>query len=830
MTGSLSIPLEADWQACQVASGKYALPSELQDVLFMPAPVPGTIASALHAAGQFVLGQDDFDEVDVWYCCDIDLTDCAARLHFEGLATHAEIFWNDRLLERSDNMFCALSLDLHQHKVCGKGRLSLRFIALNSILAQRRARPRWKTRLVAQQQLRWLRTSLLGRMPGWSPPLAPVGPYRAVMLELHSPLRIISKRVLSKLDADNGVLELELSVWTEQIVSAASIRIGELAYSLQCQAVDGSHYVLSAQCYIQQVNKWWPHTHGEPGLYDLVLEIQCAGQTLIRSLGKTGFRQINVDQHDGGFHLHVNQVSVFCRGACWTPLDVMSLQNEETELRKTLMLARDAGMNMLRVIGTMVYESTKFYQACDELGILVWQDCMFANMDYPVADPAFAASIRQEVQQFLNRIQNSPCIAVVCGNSEVEQQAAMLGQPAELWSNIFFSQTLPELCLQYRPDVQYWPSSPSGGVMPFQTDQGVAHYFGVGAYLRPLEDARRSNVRFTTECLGFANMPDDELIDSMLNNGETPGPHPAWKQGVPRDNGTAWDFEDVRDHYMAKLYDVDVGRLRFAERECYLALARTTTGEVMARTLAEWRRVGSACHGALIWFWKDLRPGAGWGVIDAHGRPKAAYYYLKRAMAALTVLITDEGLNGLALHVLNDGEHAFTGELELALYRQAEICVARGRMAVQVPAHGGIKIPDYQLLPHFVDTAYAYRFGPPGHDVAVAQLYHAGSDAAIATDCLFPDGQDLSMQTDLGLQAYCAPEPDGAVILHVSTKKFAQAVSVQIPGLLPEDNYFHLAPGSSRQIRLSAITGKNVRQGQLQAQNAVAGVRVEIKN
>ncbi|WP_423005587.1 glycosyl hydrolase 2 galactose-binding domain-containing protein [Undibacterium sp. Ji83W] len=828
MTHMILIPLTADWQAVQVASGSAILPSGLPSGL--PAQVPGTIASALRAAGQFEYGKDNFDEVDVWYFCDLDLPENAACLHFEGLATHAEVYWNDSIILRSENMFTAHSLDLAALAVSGKGRLSLRFLAMNTQLAQRRPRPRWKTRLVEQQQLRWMRTSLLGRMPGWSPPVAPVGPYRQILLELQSPARVTSKNISSKLDGADGVLEIELTVQSTHALTACSIKIGEQDFALNWQSLGGNQYRILGLCRIAEVKKWWPHTHGDAALYALELQIASAGHMQTIDLGHAGFRQIQVDLRDGDFNLHVNDVPVFCRGACWTPVDIISLQNEAIDLHQMLTLARDAGMNMLRVIGTMVYETAEFYQLCDQLGILVWQDCMFANMDYPVSDGAFAASITTEVQQFLQRTQVSPCIAVVCGNSEVEQQAAMLGQPAELWRNEFFAQTLPGLCQQYRPDVQYWPSSPSGGVMPFQLDSGVAHYFGVGAYLRPLDDARRSAIRFTSECLGFSNMPDDELIDSMLRNGETPGPHSAWKQGIPRDNGTGWDFEDVRDHYMAELYKVNPANLRYADRERYLSLARTTTGEVMAKTIAEWRRVGSTCHGALIWFWRDLRPGAGWGIIDAQGKPKAAYYYLKRAMATLTVLITDEGLNGLALHVINDGPQAFEGELELNLYRHAEARIAHGRIAVRVAAHAAIKVQDYALLPHFIDTSYAYRFGPAGHDVVHAALYHQGHEQAIATDFHFPLGHQFDQQADVGLRAHCSQDADGNHILHLSTQKLAQAVTVQIPGMLPEDNYFHMAPGSSRQVRLSVMHGKSIRPGHVQAQNALANVRVAIAN
>ncbi|MFZ6733141.1 glycosyl hydrolase 2 galactose-binding domain-containing protein [Undibacterium sp. Ji42W] len=838
MTDEILIPISAGWHAVQVAAGTPMSPSILHSALpakmsvQIPAQVPGTIASALRVAGQFDYGKDNFDEVDVWYFCELDLPGNAAFLHFDGLATHVEVYWNDDLILRSENMFIAHSLDLATLAISGKGRLSLRFLAMNTQLAQRRPRPRWKTRLVEQQQLRWVRTSLLGRMPGWSPPVAPVGPYRPILLELQSPARITGKNISSKIDGTDAVLDIELTVQIQQAVPSCAINIGEHEFILDCEHLDKNLYRVHGQCKIDEVKKWWPHTHGDAALYPLELHVSCTSDKQINKqiidLGRTGFRQIEVDQRDGDFNLHVNNVPVFCRGACWTPVDIISLQNGSNDLRHMLTLARDAGMNMLRVTGTMVYETAEFYQLCDELGILVWQDCMFANMDYPVIDEAFAVSITTEVQQFLQRTQSSPCIAVVCGNSEVEQQAAMLGQPAELWRNAFFAETLPALCEQYRPDVQYWPSSPSGGVMPFQLDTGVAHYFGVGAYLRPLDDARRSVIRFTSECLGFSNMPDDDLIDGMLNNGETPGLHPAWKLGVPRDNGTGWDFEDVRDHYMAELYKVNPASLRYAERERYLSLARTTTGEVMAKTIAEWRRSGSTCHGALIWFWRDLRPGAGWGVIDAHGKPKAAYYYLKRAMAALTVLITDEGLNGLALHVINDGQQVFEGALELNLYRHAESRVAHGRIAVQVAAHSVSKVQDYVLLPHFVDTSYAYRFGPAGHDVVEAVLYDR--EQIIANDFHFPQGHQFAMQADVGLRAHCSLDVDGNHTLHLSTQKLAQAVCIQIPGMLPEDNYFHMAPGNSRQVRLAVIDGKSPKPGHVQAQNALASVRVAMEN
>src|SRR6185312_9874785 len=141
---------------------------------------------------------------------------------------------------------------------------------------------------------------------------------------------------------------------------------------------------------------------------------------------------------------------------------------------------------------------------------------------------------------------------------------------------------------------------------------GTSSYYGVGAYLRPLDDARRSELVFASESLAFANIPDERGLPG--------GPglrvhHPAWKMRSPRDLGAGWDFDDVRDHYVARLFGVDPVNLRVSDHERYLALGRVATGEVMAQAFGEWRRQRSPPRGALIWFLRDLWPGAGWGVI-----------------------------------------------------------------------------------------------------------------------------------------------------------------------------------------------------------------------
>src|SRR5439155_1302085 len=259
--------------------------------------------------------------------------------------------------------------------------------------------------------------------------------------------------------------------------------------------------------------------------------------------------------------------------------------------------------------GTMVYESDDFYDLCDELGILVWQDFMFANMDYPEDDVAFVAGVTDEAQQQLARLQARPSLAVLCGNSEGEQQAAMFGAS--------------------------------------------------------------------------------------------------------------------RDRYLAQLFGpvaAEPMRLRYGDHERYLALSRVVTGEIMAGVFGEWRTRRSTCGGGLVWFLRDLWPSAGWGVVDAGGAPKAAWYYLRRALQPVAAHISDEGGNGLTVHLGNERPTPLAGALELTLFTSGEVKVASARRDVTLAPRETVEVGAATLFENFIDLSYAYRFRPPSHDLVVATL------------------------------------------------------------------------------------------------------------
>jgi len=780
-----------DWSLALTDAGAFTSPLVTGHQWdFVPASVPGTVAGALAAAGRYDPDNPvPLHDRDAWYEGWFDAEPGAYRLVLDGLATLAEVYLNDTLVLDSRNMFRSHDIPVELQK---KNVLKICFRALAPQLEARGPRARWKPQLATSQGLRLIRTTLLGHMPGWCPEIHAVGPYRPIRIEPADRPRIAEKHILADL-APDGSATLTVSLRLEN-TDADPVLTCAGASALMTRQQDGS---FAATLRPEKVAPWMPHTHGTPVLYEVSVE---AGANRF-SLGRTGFRRVEAETGDDGrgFALKVNGVGVFCRGAVWTNADLLTLSGDAETYRPLLEAARDAGMNMLRIGGTMLYETRAFFELCDELGLLVWQDFQFANYDYPVKDEAFVEEVRAEIRDQLRVSMGAPSLAVLCGGSEIYQQGAMMGLPESRWKGPLCEEILPFLATELRPDVPYAANSPSGGVLPFSPNEGIAHYYGVGAYLRPLEDARRAEVRFAGECLAFSNIPGRQSLEEGLP--VKPVHDPRWKARVPRDRGAGWDFEDVRDHYLKTLYGVDPAELRYGDPDRYLDLGRAVTGEVMERTFAEWRRPGSPCRGALVWTLSDLALGAGWGLIDAAGRPKPAWYALKRAFRPLQVTLTEEGTNGLAVHVLNDGPDDQSVTLSLACLRDGQVPVVSGSTDLVLAPHSAQTLNAVDLIGAFFDVTYAYRFGPLSHDVTVVRLIDQATGELLADACHLTGGDLPQKHFDLP-QTDLRPGPDGNWLLELSAQRFLKSVSVSVPGFEPGDNWFHLAPDAAKRIVL----------------------------
>jgi beta-mannosidase len=829
--------LLANWSVCATgpSTETRASPPEGTEWLAIKTLMP--VAAALRALKRWSLDEPArrFDAQDWWYRLTFDaplLTPGSRRyLGFDGLATLAQVWLNGAPLLTSNNMFLSHVCDVSDQLKPVGNELLICFRSMDEALAIRRKRPRWRAPMIEHQQLRWFRTTVLGRTPGWSPPCAVVGPWKDVWLEERSTVELKQVRIEPTVDGAEGVVKCRLQIASISGSPIQSVHLhldrGQRTYSalLHSEPDTGN---FTGELRIPAVALWWPHTHGEPSLYSAWLAVRVAGSSddIRISLGHFGFRTIALDRQDGNFALSVNGVPVFCRGACWTPLDSVSLRSSPEDCRAALMQARAAGMNMLRVAGTMVYEEAHFYEACSQMGLLIWQDFMFANMDYPLDDAAFRQSALIEARQQLEQLQSQASVALLCGNSEVAQQAAMWGAARELWQSEFFDETLAGLCNELAPGTPYWPSSAYGGSFPHQANSGTTSYYGVGAYLRSAEDARRSGLRFASECLAFANVPPVSTLARMPGGLATRAHHPGWKARSPRDLGAGWDFDDVRDHYMGILFNTDPTRLRATDHDRYLTLSRITTAEVMASAFTEWRLPGSTCNGALVLFLRDLWPGAGWGVLDDAGIPKACFHGLKRVMQPLAVSLSDEGTNGLFVHAINERGECRQVELELKAWRDGDVLVASAQRAWNLPARSAQSLPCLALFEHFMDLGYAYRFGPMPCDAVTATLKDLHGNL-LAASFHFPDGLTAKPESDVGLSAR-AVMPDAQTIeLTVCTKRLAQSVHFDLPGFDADNEYFHMQPNSCIQITLRG-TGNPPVSGSVHALNSARSARIEI--
>ncbi|MEK6260650.1 MAG: glycoside hydrolase family 2 protein [Planctomycetota bacterium] len=803
-TAALSL---GPWDCCAQAPGIVTRPDQLAHANgeWLSAAVPGTVAGTLRASGRWDFQRPtDIDAQDWWYrstfAISADSNGQPCTLCFDGLATLADIWLNGEHLLSTDNMFRAYELDVTS-LLRANNELAIRFRSLSADLQQKRPRPRWKTNLVDHQQLRWHRTTLLGHIPGWSPPVPAIGPWRDIRLE-RQPVRLSDVQLVAKLDGTTGVVTFRARVHSAMLIDRVSLRVGSHEASIAVQA-DAEGRMFSGELRISNPPLWWPHTHGDQPLLACDVLAESGPNRHVIGCGKLGFRDLQVETANG-FGIVLNGQPIYCRGACWTVTDIFTLNGTEESLRHDLTLARDAGANLLRVGGTMIYESDLFYRLCDELGLLVWQDFMFANMDYPVHDESFANNIAAEATQQLQRLSPHPCVAIYCGNSEIEQQAAMLGMPRELWRNDWFAERLPALCKQHHPTTAYVPSTPSGGVLPFHANSGVCHFYGIGAYLRSPAELRQTNVRFASECLGFANVPEPEMVDTIMAGATPVTHHPRWKQRIPRDTGSAYDFEDVRDHYLQQLYGLAPVPLRTSDMHRYWQLSRVTSGEMMAQAYSEWRSGHSLNQGALVWFFKDLWPAAGWGVVDSSGIPKAAYYFLKRLWRNRQITLTDEGLNGLHLHVTNETSEPLQGFVEVLLLKEPSTVVVRQEAPVELAGRSHQMLNADEIVGGFYDVSYAYRFGPPHHDVVMATLYDA--DHQVMSEAFhFIRRLEPAVVPTASIEASAEMTSETTCEVTLSCDRFLHGVRLSAKGFLPEDNYFHLAPQRKKVVTFSAI-------------------------
>ena len=730
-------------------------------------------------------------------------------LEFGGLTFPATVFVDGVEVAECVSMFVPVRVRLEP----GAHEVAVRFGSLSAWLTTGRPRGRWRSNLAGPPGLRWARTTLLGRAPVYGDVPVPVGFWRPVTVAGgRTPLTAAVTA-----DPDSGAVGVTGSGPDGELRYAIEGPSGDLVATGRVQVTAGRFTIDSA---VPDPRLWWPHGYGAQPLYRLQLETSHGSTT--RTFG---FRSIQATDAGGGFGLRVNGVDVFCRGATWFPPDPVALTVDDATMRRHVAAFADAGANMLRIVGGLVPEQPEFWQHCAELGVLVWQDAMLATFDPPAE---LSEVIVEEVTGILIAASGNPALAVVSGGSETLQRPEMLGLDRAGHAMELLDTLLPQAVAR-AADVPFVRSSPAPPVdsedLAIRPDTGVAHWFGVGGYLRPLTDVRTAGVRFAAECLAFANPPSAAAVERHFGSAAVAGHDPRWKAGVPRDRGASWDFEDVRDFYVREVFGTDPAAVRRLDPERYLELGRLAIAEAMLECYRYWRRADSRCHGALVLAGKDARPGAGWGLLDVDGEPKAALHVLRRVWAPQAVSLSDEGLSGIRVDIHNDTAITLTAELTLTALDAVGRITARAGRDIQVRGHASATFFDTELTGVFRNLSGAFRFGAATADGVEATLRRK-DDNTVIRDVLVVNPRQGQIHP--GLRASASPEPGGDWTLRVATDVALRWVSIDIPGWLASDNYFHLLGDSAATVRLRSDGEQPEPRGKLTSIDCLNPVPIDL--
>jgi len=655
---------------------------------WIAAPVPGSVHEALLAAGLIpdpFVGTNENDvqwvgERDWLYRCSFDLTEgFGARqiaLCLDGLDTFATVWLNGRRLLSSDNMWLPQRVEVRQLLRSSGNQLRILFESAwrrgREIEAQHERMDVWNT----DPSRVYVRKAQYHYGWDWGPKLLASGPWLPVRLEAHE-ARITDLRCDVEVAGDlkRARVGLTLAVDRARPVTLRAELFDPDGMLVAQSSLSVDDDAPKATLDVRQPRLWWPNGHGEQPLYRLVvtlLETQLDGAVLDCRELRLGLRRLRlvrepVAGEDGdSFVFELNNTPIFAGGANWIPADSFTPRIDEARYRGWLTLARDANMNMLRVWGGGIYEHDIFYDLCDELGLLVWQDFMFGCGRYP-AYPEFQASVRAEAEAQVRRLRHHACMALWCGNNEDYQLAYSLGlydwqAPPDADSafpaRVIYELLLPAVVSTLDGSTPYVAGSPFGGPDANSAVTGDRHVWGIWhGDMAPYQEYPAHAGRFVSE-FGMAALPARATIESFTRPEERTPRHPTLAFHHKASGG-----DERLEHYMAANTGIP------AELETYIYASQVVQAEAMAAAYTGWRRRWNspgrrATAGALVWQLDDCWPAISWAVVDYRLRPKAALYAIRRALAPLTIGLR-RGADGVEAWVVNGTQTDASLRLEL---------------------------------------------------------------------------------------------------------------------------------------------------------------------
>jgi len=588
-----------------------------------------------------------------------------AELTFKGLETYASIFLNDTFILNTNNAFRIWNKEVHHLLRAGKNTLRVHFFSTVKT-AKAKAKKLPYTLPVDEK--------VFARAPqykfGWD-----FGP-RFVGCSIKQPVTITFWK-----DVKLNAVSVEQ---TRITINKADLKFNYLIHSTKKQEakieilnsktgkkeilpiiLENGDNNIAQKISITDPQLWWCNGYGKPYLYPFIITMKLANGETVSQTKKVGIRTIELIQNEEpfgkSFYFQLNGLPIFMKGANLIPPDIIKQNRNDYEYP---LIAKNSNMNMLRVWGGGNYCTDEFYNACDENGILVWQDLMFACAMYP-GDEDFTNNVLNEVTEQVNRIKDHSCLALWCGNNESDEGWKNWGWQKEFkyskndsstiynsYLNLFNSK-IPEVIKKHSPTIAYWPSSPSIGWGHKESLlQGDSHYWGVWWGMEPFENYEIKFGRFMSE-YGFQSLPSFHSLkkfcerDSLYKITSSIASHQKNTRG----------FETI-DTYLKRDYQTP------ASFEKYIYATQLTQRDGMKTAIEAHRRNKPYCMGTLFWQMNDCWPGISWSSTDYFNEPKAFQYELKNLYHTVLISIHKEREN-YAVYLINDSLQPLKGTLTI---------------------------------------------------------------------------------------------------------------------------------------------------------------------
>ena len=795
----MRIPIQAGWQFREAGKDKW-----------YPASVPGCVHTDLL---KNKLIDDPFyrdnekklqwiGKTDWEYQTTINLTAemlerTNLELVFEGLDTYADVFLNDKLLISTDNMFRAWRVDAKSLAMPGANSMRIHFRSpINEVLP---IMAKMDYELPAANDQGEKTSPYTRKAPyqygwDWGPRFVTSGIWRPVYLEAWDVARVADLHILPgeiRPDIARMTAEVEIVAGTnlDADIFVDNLRDKTVAAQRHVSLTPGINRV-ALNIAVSHPALWWPNGLGAHPLYAFKARLLVNGNPLDEAITRTGLRALELrqqpDESGKSFTFVINGVPVFAKGGNWIPADSFPSRITKDKYRELLESVRDTNMNMLRVWGGGIYESDEFYDLCDEMGILVWQDFMFGCSLYP-ADKAFLENVRQEANDNVKRLRNHPSIVIWVGNNEIESGWFHWGWkerlPARLWDDylkIFYG-VLPEVCKSLDPSRPYWPSSPSSNLEddPESQKMGDLHYWQVWHASAPFTDYEKQFPRFMTE-YGFQSFPLLETVQSYTAPADHDIKSPVMMahQRHPRGN------QLIRE-YMLREYPEP------KDFEAFLYVSQILQAEGIKIGAEHLRRIRPHNMGSLFWQIDDCWPVASWSSIDYTGRWKALQYYARRFYNDILISPHEENGN-LNIYIVSDRLQSTAAQLNLSLLDFDGRQLWSQQQNVEVAA---LNSKPYLNIP--INTLLA---GKDARSVFLSAELLVDGKPVSRNEHFFQPYKSLLLPRS-HISAEAIPTRAGITIT-LSSDKLARGVYLSAPGYAGffGDNFFDLIPGKKVEV------------------------------